>query len=709
MKKASQDRRLRRRFIAVFLGAVMLPSLILAYLGLRSLKQEEQWQEQLVLRGLKLTLAGTAQKVEADVDRTILQLLDSLTSETTLRVSSLPERLRKFILIHPLVEDVFVLDVGKRLLFPRTFRTQRPASSILDAGSSAPIRQRLIRGEEIEARGEFADAIDEFTAALNEYTSPRERLAILVRIARCRHKSGDLAGAQQDYRRVLAEDAHQFLGEELPYQIMASFQLAQILGQRGQPAQAFGSLARLYRNMLTEFQRFERSQFEFYLTKVRDDLRLYERHAGPNAPSLLDSLSLMEDLCRQESARGEMLRAHLVPPIEAAFLTSPNRTPLRYLSINNSDTLMRIAFRDLSERTRGIWIVGILLQRSDLDKFVANSLLGVDVGENLRVVLREGPANVEGAGGTLATPLAEEPLRLLAGTMTGYALALVGTQGTSVQEFITRSVTPYYALIFFVIVVISLGVIFIFHDISREQELARMKSDFISNVTHEIKTPIATIRSLSDNVNEGWVTSAEKQLHYFRLIARESERLGHLVQNTLDFSRIESGRKSYRMEQCDPKSLIEKTVERFRTLTEGQNVEISCVLGENLPPVSIDEDAIGQALLNLLDNAAKYSLERKIVILNAGVEGDRLKISVTDKGVGIDRRDIARVFEKFYRSESLAGRNVAGSGIGLTLVKEIVEAHGGSVSVQSKTNRGSTFTIFVPMVRRRTDAEDSVG
>jgi two-component system phosphate regulon sensor histidine kinase PhoR len=155
--------------------------------------------------------------------------------------------------------------------------------------------------------------------------------------------------------------------------------------------------------------------------------------------------------------------------------------------------------------------------------------------------------------------------------------------------------------------------------------------------------------------------------------------------------------------------VIERTVERFRTLTEGQKVEISYDLGRNLPPVRMDREAMGQALLNLLDNAAKYSRDRKIITVTAGVEDDQLKLSVADQGIGIEKRDIPRVFEKFYRAEARPEKNIAGSGIGLTLVKEIVEAHGGSISVESERNKGSTFTIHIPIKQRESNAEDSAG
>jgi signal transduction histidine kinase/tetratricopeptide (TPR) repeat protein len=706
VKKLGKDRRLRRRIIAVFLFAVMLPSLIQVYLGLRYIKQEEQRQEQLVLRGLKVTLDGAAQKVEEDIHRALLQIFDSLTAKIYLPEAISAYQLHQFLSEHTLMEEVFVLDNKGRLLFPRTFRAQKESGTVQSV-MSAVTRPWLIRGEESEARGKYDDAVDKYTTGLDACTFTRARLAFLVRIARCRLKTGDLTGANQTYRRVLAEDKDQFFGEEVPYQFVASFQLAQILEKTGQPGEAFDILARLYRNMLNEFQLFAQNQFMYYLSKVRTELQRHLPFAGPGAPAVLDSLILLEEAYMQEPVRNDFLKTNIVPSVEINLQARSEPNMLRYIVIQHkADSSIHIAFMDLGYLGQGTRIIGTRLHHPQLITLAEESLEGFDTEENLRVALLNEENDSLPSGEAIDPIIVEEPLPLLAGTMHGYKLALVGTQGTSIKEFTSRGVIPYYVLIFVIILVIALGVIFIFHDISREQELTRMKSEFISNVTHEIKTPIATIRSLAENVNEGWITSSEKQQDYFRLIARESERLGHLVENTLDFSRIEAGSKRYNMEVSSILEVIEKTVERFRILNEEEGIEISCDLNENLPPVRMDKVAMGQVLLNLLDNAAKYSPEEKVITLVVKKAGDHLKIAVTDKGIGINKKDIPRIFDKFYRSESGTGKNITGSGIGLTLVKEIVESHGGKVTVESKRNKGSTFTIRIPINQKVKNGED---
>ena len=191
------------------------------------------------------------------------------------------------------------------------------------------------------------------------------------------------------------------------------------------------------------------------------------------------------------------------------------------------------------------------------------------------------------------------------------------------------------------------------------------------------------------------------------MIERESVRLGHLVENTLDFSRIESGRKRYRMEVMPAKQFLERIVEHFLAFTDGQGLTLTPLLSADLPKIKVDGQAFTQAILNLLDNAVKYSPGEKLLEFGAKSKGDYLVITVKDHGIGIPKTELTNIFDKFYRVEMTAGTNVPGSGIGLTLVKEIVEAHGGRVEVKSEPNHGSAFSIYVPIVREEQHAADT--
>jgi len=232
--------------------------------------------------------------------------------------------------------------------------------------------------------------------------------------------------------------------------------------------------------------------------------------------------------------------------------------------------------------------------------------------------------------------------------------------------------------------------------VRRSLELARLKADFISNVSHELRTPLTSIRMFGELLRSGRVRSTEKQNEYLEIIGRETERLGRMVDDILDFARHESSRKSYRLALHDLAEVATGVLEDMRSALEGEGFKVEVDVRGPLPPVRIDEDEIAAAVRNLLSNARKYSPERKEVRLAVRAASGRVLCEVSDRGAGIEPRDLPRVFEKFYRGGDSLTRSVPGSGLGLALVKRIVEDQGGLVEAESVKGEGSTFRISLP-------------
>jgi signal transduction histidine kinase len=233
---------------------------------------------------------------------------------------------------------------------------------------------------------------------------------------------------------------------------------------------------------------------------------------------------------------------------------------------------------------------------------------------------------------------------------------------------------------------------------SRAVKLSRMKSDFVSNVSHELRTPLASIRVFGEFFKLGRVKDEAKAREYGEYIESESRRLTQIINNILDFSRIESGQKSYQFLPADIGEVVADTVKMFEvTLKQGDfAIDFEAPDG-SLPMLEIDADAITQALLNLLDNAVKYSGSSKSIKVRLAREAGSIVISVSDRGVGIPRDEHERIFERFHRVGTGLVHDVKGSGLGLAIVKHVVESHGGSVTVQSEPGRGSTFTVRLAM------------
>jgi signal transduction histidine kinase len=232
----------------------------------------------------------------------------------------------------------------------------------------------------------------------------------------------------------------------------------------------------------------------------------------------------------------------------------------------------------------------------------------------------------------------------------------------------------------------------------KQRRLNELKSNFVSSVSHELRAPIASVRLMAESLDRGKIPDPVKQREYFRFISQECRRLSALIENVLDFARIEQGRKQYEFEAADLAALMRNTV----TLMEPAATERGVKLALEIPQTgseglafTVDAKALQQALVNLVDNAIKHSPPQSTVTL--GLEpGDPVQMWVADHGPGIPPEEQGRIFERFYRRGSELRRETQGVGIGLSIVKHIVEAHGGRVVVRSSVGEGSRFTIKLP-------------
>jgi len=240
---------------------------------------------------------------------------------------------------------------------------------------------------------------------------------------------------------------------------------------------------------------------------------------------------------------------------------------------------------------------------------------------------------------------------------------------------------------------------------AREMKLLQMKTDFVANVSHELRTPLASIRVFGEMLKLGRVKEHEKMREYGGYIETQGRRLTQVINNILDFSRIESGKKEYNFEKADVRELIIEAIEacKGRASQSGHAIQFSQP-EQPLPPVSVDFDAMSLAVINLLDNSIKYSGEAKEIELQLERKDDFVQISISDHGIGISDDELEKIFEKFYRVSTGLVHDVKGSGLGLSIVKHIVEAHGGKVTVESAVGQGSTFTIHLPVKDERDTA-----
>ncbi len=247
--------------------------------------------------------------------------------------------------------------------------------------------------------------------------------------------------------------------------------------------------------------------------------------------------------------------------------------------------------------------------------------------------------------------------------------------------------------------VIVLGLIVLYLSNVRERRLNRLKSDFIANVTHEFKTPLSLIRMFVELLMMGKVTDKKKEKHYHDVILRETERLTSLIDNVLNISKIEHGQGSYSFKTTSVSDAVGHSVEICRNRLEKSKINLDYSVAKNIPNASIDDHAITLAVVNLIDNAAKYARGTDMVGVGLSHADDIIRIDVIDHGVGIPTNQLKKIFERFYRVPSPEILKQRGSGIGLSLVKHIAEGHGGTVQVTSVQGKETRFSILIPRSR----------
>lgn len=256
---------------------------------------------------------------------------------------------------------------------------------------------------------------------------------------------------------------------------------------------------------------------------------------------------------------------------------------------------------------------------------------------------------------------------------------------------------PLLLLLFAAVVLFSLaGGYFVLRALQRELALSRLQSDFLAAVSHEFRTPITSLRQITEALEDDRVADEKRRRSYYLSLSRSTERLHRLVEDLLDFRRMESGSFSFRLIPTDASQLVRNVAEEFRgdSIARGFNVIDRAA---EPAPILADPSAISRALWNLLENAAKYSGDARTIEISLACQDGQAAITVADRGIGIPPAEQRRLFDRFYRGEQARTLGIRGTGIGLTLVHQIVLAHNGRVSLRSEPGRGSAFTISIPL------------
>jgi signal transduction histidine kinase len=258
----------------------------------------------------------------------------------------------------------------------------------------------------------------------------------------------------------------------------------------------------------------------------------------------------------------------------------------------------------------------------------------------------------------------------------------------------------YFWTIITLIIVLTFGTVLIVRTIVHEMDVLKIKSDFVSSVSHEFKTPLTSIKALTERLQSGKIVDQAKMKQYFSVISQDVDKLTGLVKNILDFSKIEEGKKEFDFQETDICLLVNEQIQDFKKSEMSKEIEVDTQFHTGVPDLFVDREALAQAFNNLLENAVKFSSGKKKIEVTVKKDENNVIIEVSDRGIGIPQDEQDKIFDKFYQGRNALRQSVKGTGLGLTLVKHTVEAHEGRITVHSKIGEGSTFSLILPIKKK---------
>ncbi len=272
----------------------------------------------------------------------------------------------------------------------------------------------------------------------------------------------------------------------------------------------------------------------------------------------------------------------------------------------------------------------------------------------------------------------------------------ISLKGRTIQGLVTERSITNLSLILLLTLFLLIAVYLVYRNIRKEVKFAQIKSDFVSNVSHELRTPLALISMFAETLELNRVKSEEKRNEYYKIISQETNRLSRIVNNMLNFSKMEAGKREYKFTDVNLNTLLGEVLDTYKFHLKNKGFTVEFISSTNPMIISADKEALGEAFINLLDNAVKYSEAEKNIIVRTDSQNDKTFFEVKDFGIGISDEDKKKIFDKFYRVTSGLVHNTKGTGMGLSIVKHIVDAHQGLIEVESIPTKGSTFRILLP-------------
>jgi len=684
-----------RRIVVIAVVAIILPSLVLTLVGLKLTLDLKSQLEQSLIEQYASSVREKADEIEAQIASLEERIKRSADLLDPAQIVPTLDALRRG---SPLVDELFLLDEHLHMVYPPEAAPPPAADESLLWTEPFPPEARRPGAASAAHLTETLDALRRYR---ERTLSPASRARATQAIAALLFRQRQFPDAIAEYLHLLDTDNVAILSPSLA--LMARYQIALALKEQGRVQDALTALLNLFADLVRErIGVADADRVAYFKGRIRADV---EDLLGRSEAARLDSrrFTVLLEEERRRAARATFqayLRRFFLPTrleLQAPSLRADEPGFYHFWDDQFADEPYAIAYAAVRAPDGGRRIFGFKLNLDYVRKDILPSALRSGrFRHRVAFVATDRKGNLL-FGDRDAGPAAVATSFLGIFQSSTWRVGLIEREPAELRRLALYNVLLFTAVNSLMIVAIIVGVVITLRGTARELELSRLKSDFVSNVSHELKTPLALIRMFAETLEMGRVKSPEKAHEYYSIITRESERLTQLINNVLDFSRIESGRKTYELRLDDLGDVVRDTLRAFSYELNKQGFAVEADIPDDLPETLMDRNAISLALLNLLTNAVKYTKDDRRIRVACAVRDGVLVLEVTDHGIGIDPSEYEKIFEKFYRAHDEAVRATRGSGLGLSIVKHSIEAHGGSVSVASEKGVGSTFTITLPI------------
>lgn len=691
MKKVKELK--KRKIITYYTITIVIPCIILGVLAYRGIKNDQALLERESRRSFQVTSQKLMLNVKDylnDVEEKFLEITDSIPIPEKIFFSN--TSLEYYIDSIPIIEGVFFLNENTELFQLDYHMLYHPEASLekKDEIMSNYIAQVIERGWQYEFRlKNYKKAILHYQKGLLKASNDYEKVLLFNSIARLQKKNDQKQQALKTYESLYDSYSDIYIEGEIPIGMISLLESGNLYLELSDTIQNINAINNLLREIKNIKWKINYATYSNFIESIAENVESLKNVQGKSLELLQTSDMLLQDIYDYEIKNEYLIDLHAIKS-SSDILNSPfdhhhilgNKGDSYFLFLNPGHQIAKwgIVYNQeilLKE------IINPMLQQlsSDQDfawKIVSNN--GTVLMSSDKLMADLNPINI-----VFSKPLPP------------WTLVILPNKSIGIASFVFNNQSIFFYIFLLIMIILAFGLYFTMFIVNNELRISELKSNFISTVSHEFKSPLTSIRQMAEMLNDGRVPSAQRKQKYYVAILKESKRLSLLINNMLDFSKMEVGQKKYHFEMGNLAYITEEMVLSLSNYWSDKGFKINFILNKSVPDSYFDKESIKQVLQNLVDNACKYSGKSKKIEVRVTSDKTKIYMSVKDYGIGIKKEDQRNIFNRFYRSSDVLIQTVKGSGIGLTIVKQIIKKHQGSIILSSAHGKGSDFQIILPI------------